>query len=161
MFSHRSLGSKNLYRVGGRFGFSWGLSGSDYYLTQLAWPFLCARWFLSSLASSKDANSTGLHVCLWACALNHVQLSATPRIITWQAPLSMEFSRQEILEWVAILFSRESSLDPRMETSSQPKLWRRYKMTKKKKNSKNRVLGTKARYYTCTLPTASIRSWVS
>ena len=32
-----------------------------------------------------------------------------PRTVARQAPLSMEFSRQEILEWVAISFSRESS----------------------------------------------------
>ena len=39
------------------------------------------------------------------------QLSATPWIVAHQAPLSMEFSRQGmILEWVAIPFSRESSL---------------------------------------------------
>ena len=38
--------------------------------------------------------------CVW--------LFATPRTVAYQAPLSMEFSRQE-LEWVAISFSRGSS----------------------------------------------------
>ena len=41
-------------------------------------------------------------------SLSCVWLFATPRTIALQAPLSMEFSRQ-ILEWVAIPFSRESS----------------------------------------------------
>ena len=34
---------------------------------------------------------------------------ATPRTVFLQAPLSMEFPRQEYLEWVAISFSRGSS----------------------------------------------------
>ena len=38
-----------------------------------------------------------------------VQLFATFAIVAWQAPLSMGFFRQEILEWVAISFSRELS----------------------------------------------------
>ena len=32
---------------------------------------------------------------LHACMLNHVQLSEMPRTVAHQAPLSMEFSRQE------------------------------------------------------------------
>ena len=39
--------------------------------------------------------------CVW--------LFATPWVITSQAPLSMGFSRQETLEWVAVPFSRGSS----------------------------------------------------
>ena len=35
--------------------------------------------------------------------------SKTPWTVDRQAPLSMEFSRQEILAWVAILFFRGSS----------------------------------------------------
>ena len=41
-------------------------------------------------------------MCVFSC----VQLFATPRTIAYQAPLSVEFSRQEILEWVSISFSR-------------------------------------------------------
>ena len=40
---------------------------------------------------------------------SHVWLFGTPWTIAQQAPLSMEFSRQKILKWVAISFSRESS----------------------------------------------------
>ena len=42
------------------------------------------------------------------CVLSHVQFFVTPWTTAHQAPLSMEFSRQE-LEWVAIPFSRGSS----------------------------------------------------
>ena len=48
-------------------------------------------------------------MCVWACSvLSH---SATPLTVAHQAPLSMEFSRQEnflgiLLEWVAISCSR-------------------------------------------------------
>ena len=49
------------------------------------------------------------------CLLSCVWLSATPWTVAHQAPLSMEFSRQEILEWVAISYSRRSS-QPRDQT---------------------------------------------
>ena len=43
--------------------------------------------------------------------LSHIQLFVTPWTVARQAPLSMDFSRiLEILEWVAIPFSRGSSL---------------------------------------------------
>ena len=42
-------------------------------------------------------------------SLSRVRLFATPWTPAYQAPLSMEFSRQDLLEWVAISFSRESS----------------------------------------------------
>ena len=45
----------------------------------------------------------------YACVLNcfsHVWLFVTLWTVACQAPLSMEFSRQELLEWVAIPFSR-------------------------------------------------------
>ena len=42
-------------------------------------------------------------------SLSHVPLSATPWTAAHQAPLSMEFSRSRILEWLAIPFSRGSS----------------------------------------------------
>ena len=47
------------------------------------------------------------YVCL--CMLSHVQLFVTLGTIASQTPQSMGFSRQRILEWVAISFSRESS----------------------------------------------------
>ena len=43
-----------------------------------------------------------------AQSLSYVRLFATPWTVAHQAPLSMEFSRQEILEWVAISFFRGS-----------------------------------------------------
>ena len=43
--------------------------------------------------------------------------SAPPWTVAHQAPLSMEFSRQELLEWVAIPFSRGSS-QPRGQTQA-------------------------------------------
>ena len=39
-------------------------------------------------------------------SFTHVRLFATLWTVAYQAPLSMEFSRQE---WVAVPFSRESS----------------------------------------------------
>ena len=46
---------------------------------------------------------------LLLCRFSHVWLFATLWTIAHQAPLSMEFSRQELLEWVAIPFSRGPS----------------------------------------------------
>ena len=42
-------------------------------------------------------------------SLSHVQLFAASWTVAHQAPLSMGFSRHELLEWVAISFSRGSS----------------------------------------------------
>ena len=45
------------------------------------------------------------------CVLRHVRLFVTPQTSAHQAPLSLEFSRQEMLEWVAISFwPRDPSL---------------------------------------------------
>ena len=44
-----------------------------------------------------------------ACVLSCVQLFAAPWTVALQAPLSMEFSRQEYYKWVAISYSRRSS----------------------------------------------------
>ena len=38
-------------------------------------------------------------------SLSHVRLLSTPWTATYQAPLSMGFSRQRVLEWDAIAFS--------------------------------------------------------
>ena len=51
-------------------------------------------------------------VCVCACTLSHfshVQLFASLWTVAHQAPLSMGFSRQRILEWVAMPSSRGSS----------------------------------------------------
>ena len=42
-------------------------------------------------------------------SLSRVQLFVISWTVAHQVPLSIEFSRQEILEWVAIFFSRGSS----------------------------------------------------
>ena len=42
-------------------------------------------------------------------SLSRVRPFTTPWTVTYQAPPSMRFSRQEYLEWVAISFSRGSS----------------------------------------------------
>ena len=47
--------------------------------------------------------------------LSCVQVFLTPWAVAYQVPLSMEFSRKRILEWVAIPFSRGSS-QPRDQT---------------------------------------------
>ena len=44
-------------------------------------------------------------LCL--CVLSHVQLFATPWTVACQAPLSMEFSRQEYWSGLSIPFSRD------------------------------------------------------
>ena len=41
--------------------------------------------------------------------LSRVRLFVTPWTVAHQSPLSMEFTRQELLEWVAIPFSRGPS----------------------------------------------------
>ena len=43
------------------------------------------------------------------CCFSHVRLCATLWTAARQAPLSMVFSRQELLEWVAVFSSRASS----------------------------------------------------
>ena len=51
------------------------------------------------------------------CALNHVQLFATPWTVAHEAPLSMEFSRQEY--WSRLPFSTPGDLpDPAIEPTS-------------------------------------------
>ena len=48
-------------------------------------------------------------------SLSRVQLFATPWIVAHQAPLSMGFLQERILEWVAISFSR-GMFQPRDQT---------------------------------------------
>ena len=43
-----------------------------------------------------------MYMCVCICVLSHVQLFATPQTIAHQAPLSMEYSRQE--HWSGLPF---------------------------------------------------------
>ena len=47
--------------------------------------------------------------CLSACMLSQIRLTVTPRTVARQDPLSIGFCRQEIVEWVAVPYSRGSS----------------------------------------------------
>ena len=51
-----------------------------------------------------------------ACVLSRVRLFATPWTIAWQAPLSMEFSRQEY--WTGLPFPTLVSADTQAEPLS-------------------------------------------
>ena len=42
-------------------------------------------------------------MCVLAQCLSHVQLIATPWTVAYQAPLSMEFSKQEYWSWFSFL----------------------------------------------------------
>ena len=60
-----------------------------------------------SCPSSGPQRGLYTSVCCCFCAvLSHIWLFATPWTVACQVPLSMEFSRQEILEWVAVSSSR-------------------------------------------------------
>ena len=48
------------------------------------------------------------HVHVYVCVLSHVQLFVTPCTVAHQAPLSMEFSRQEY--WSALPFASPGDL---------------------------------------------------
>ena len=52
---------------------------------------------------------TSFSACVCMCVLSCIQLCEAPWTVVRQAPLSMDFSRQRILEWVAISYSRGSS----------------------------------------------------
>ena len=49
-------------------------------------------------------NTVALGTCHYGCMCAHVRLSVIPWTLAHQAPLSMEFSRQEPTGWVAISF---------------------------------------------------------
>ena len=59
-------------------------------------PFLC-----------DDSSDAGCHIYHLVCSVSSVMSDSWT--VALQAPLSMEFSGQELLEWVAISFSRGSS----------------------------------------------------
>ena len=71
------------------------------------------RWWLIVFALWFHPTPYGMCVCVCVCVRVLVTQSCLapydPWTIARQAPLSMEFSRQEILEWVPISFSRWSS----------------------------------------------------
>ena len=61
--------------------------------------------------------SACVHVCVCVCVLSHVQLFATPRTVSHQAPLSLGFPRQEY--WSGLPFPPPGDLpDPGIEPSS-------------------------------------------
>ena len=64
------------------------------------------------LVSAIRHSESAICIHMWACVLSlfsRVQLFATLWTVACQAPLSMEFSKQEYWEWVTISFSRVSS----------------------------------------------------
>ena len=71
---------------------------------------------LNSLCRTRG-KSTCMHLCMRARSLSCVQLFATPWTAAFQAPLSMEFSRQE--NWSGLPFPSPGDLpDPGIELSS-------------------------------------------
>ena len=59
-------------------------------------PVCCSSWrHKNSDTTQQLNNSNKLDTQLCVCALNHVQLFAIAGAVAHQAPLSMEFSRQE------------------------------------------------------------------
>ena len=59
----------------------------------------------------------GVCVCVCVQLLGHVQLFATPQTVVHQAPLSMEFSRQEY--WSGVPFPDSGDLpDPAIKSES-------------------------------------------
>ena len=66
-------------------------------------------FLLAILIPACDSFSLLLFSSMCCAMLSHVQLFATPWVVSCQAPLSMEILRARILEWVAMPFSRRSS----------------------------------------------------
>ena len=67
------------------------------------------------LATNYNFNEYNINV--YACMLSRVRLFATPRTVACQAPLSMEFSRQE--HWSGLPFCSQGDLpDPEIELGS-------------------------------------------
>ena len=85
-----------------------GLQGVAHdWVTELICCFILIRLYISI--------NKNLHAYVHAKVLSHVQLFTTPWTIAHQAPLSIEFSRQEYWGGVAILYSRGPSR-PRDQT---------------------------------------------
>ena len=113
----------------------WSRNSTSEYISKVIESRVSKRYLYSPVHSSIINNSqkvgaSQLSICDWmdkqnvvhthnkvkVKLLSRVQLHCDPMDLTYQAPLSMVFSRQEILEWVAISFSRGSS---------QPRDWTR------------------------------------
>ena len=78
---------------------SWLLWVTLQWTLRLMYLFELGFSFLDKLSRSGIAGAYGV------CVLSHfscVRLFATPGTVACQAPLSVEFSRWEILEWVAM-----------------------------------------------------------
>ena len=90
-------------------GVKWGISGN--VLSQSAPQFSC-------LEDGKTVILTSwVVVNIRVKSLSHVQLFATPWTVAYQAPLSMEFSRQNY--WSGLPFPSPGDLpDPGVEPSS-------------------------------------------
>ena len=75
---------------------------------------LIVYWHKLTLFRYNKPDSLYMWKCVCVCArvhtherrLSHIWLFASPWTAACQAPLSMEFSRQKILEWVSISYSR-------------------------------------------------------
>ena len=83
------------------------------YKPKVLWTTLAVNFSLHLAPSGIVCVCVCMHVhalcvCMCVYVLSHVWLFATSWIEAHQAPLSMEFSRQEILAWVPISFSRVS-----------------------------------------------------
>ena len=75
----------------------------------------CLRVICVSLIFDHEPIILCVCVCVCVCALSHVQFFAIPWTVACQAPLSMEFPRQEY--WSGLPFPTAGNLpDPRIKT---------------------------------------------
>ena len=61
--------------------------------------------YIAVLVSAVHQSESAICIPMWACVLTHfsrVQLFEILWTVAYQAPLSMEFSKQEYWEWVTI-----------------------------------------------------------
>ena len=61
------------------------------------------------LTPTSGGKSSSFPIALSACVISRVRLFVTPWTVAHQAPLSGQFSRQELLQWVATSCSQGSS----------------------------------------------------
>ena len=98
----------------------WSLRNTCRESALLRWvgsPKLSVRDAVTQLQSDSSADPLrgSAHTLPFNCekwkwkSLSLIRLFATPWTVACQAPLSMEFFRQRILEWVAVLFCKGSS----------------------------------------------------
>ena len=115
-----ALGSTQLLWSSGE-SISKDLSRSDFTLPTSIQPGkLCHNILSFNKTASpclKDFLKSLMAMHAWMLShFNHIRLFSTLWTIARQAPLSMGFSWQKILEWVVVPFSRRSS-DPRIKSS--------------------------------------------